>query len=180
MPEVLRRLKTWSHYILTAHPDFEDLVGQQADRRRKLYNGRIECTYYQFHGPKPRPDATTDREAAEPPVSRPTDRPPGSRQQDRVEPPAVRTRPTPPIAPAFGGLRRKAPQQAEMFATGWPSGPGTCGAGPRDRASPATGSTSATCPRSRWSSTATKTACTSPNTNGPTTARRPSTPTGST
>jgi 23S rRNA (guanine2445-N2)-methyltransferase / 23S rRNA (guanine2069-N7)-methyltransferase len=60
MPEVLRRLKTWSHYILTSYPDFEQLIGQQADRRRKLYNGRIQCTYYQFHGPKP------ERGAAEP------------------------------------------------------------------------------------------------------------------
>ncbi|MGH7134963.1 MAG: bifunctional 23S rRNA (guanine(2069)-N(7))-methyltransferase RlmK/23S rRNA (guanine(2445)-N(2))-methyltransferase RlmL, partial [Pirellulales bacterium] len=53
MPLVLRRLKTWSHYVLTAFPEFEALVGRPADRRRKLYNGRIECTYYQFHGPKP-------------------------------------------------------------------------------------------------------------------------------
>jgi len=53
MPDVLRRLPTWSHYILTAWSDFETLVGQPADRRRKLYNARIECTYYQFHGPKP-------------------------------------------------------------------------------------------------------------------------------
>ena len=52
MPEVLRRLKTWSHYILTSYPDFETLIGQEANRRRKLYNARIQCTYYQFHGPK--------------------------------------------------------------------------------------------------------------------------------
>jgi 23S rRNA (guanine2445-N2)-methyltransferase / 23S rRNA (guanine2069-N7)-methyltransferase len=54
MPDVLRHLKTWSIYILTAWPDFEKLLGQTADRRRKLYNGRIACTYYQFHGPDPR------------------------------------------------------------------------------------------------------------------------------
>ena len=53
MPEVFRRLPTWSHYVLTAYPQFERLVGKAADRRRKLYNGRIECTYYQYHGPKP-------------------------------------------------------------------------------------------------------------------------------
>ena len=53
MPDVFRRLKTWSFYILTALPDFEAVIGQQATRRRKLYNGRIECTYYQFLGPKP-------------------------------------------------------------------------------------------------------------------------------
>ncbi len=51
-PHVLRRVPTWSHFILTAYPDFERLVGQRADRRRKLYNGRIECQYFQFHGPK--------------------------------------------------------------------------------------------------------------------------------
>jgi len=57
MPDVLRHLKTWSIYILTAWPDFEKLLGQTADRRRKLYNGRIACTYYQFHGPDPRKPA---------------------------------------------------------------------------------------------------------------------------
>jgi len=53
MPKVLRRLKTWSHYIFSARGDMEQLVGQQADRRRKLYNAQIECTYYQFYGPRP-------------------------------------------------------------------------------------------------------------------------------
>ncbi|HVX61645.1 MAG TPA: bifunctional 23S rRNA (guanine(2069)-N(7))-methyltransferase RlmK/23S rRNA (guanine(2445)-N(2))-methyltransferase RlmL, partial [Pirellulales bacterium] len=66
MPTVLRRLKTWSHYVLTAFPDFETLVGRKADRRRKLYNARIECTYYQFYGPKPgtylAPDAVQPKE----------------------------------------------------------------------------------------------------------------------
>jgi 23S rRNA G2445 N2-methylase RlmL len=50
MPDVLRRLKTWSHFILTAHPDFERLVGQEADKRRKLYNGRLQCNLFQFFG----------------------------------------------------------------------------------------------------------------------------------
>ena len=53
MPNILRRLKTWSHYIITARENFEQLVGQPADRRRKLYNGGVACTYYQFHGPRP-------------------------------------------------------------------------------------------------------------------------------
>jgi len=51
-PNVLRRLPTWSHFILTGRPQFERILGQTADRRRKLYNGRIECQYFQFHGPK--------------------------------------------------------------------------------------------------------------------------------
>ncbi len=53
MPQVLQRLPTWSHFILTSLFHFEFRVQKNADRRRKLYNGRIECTYYQFHGPKP-------------------------------------------------------------------------------------------------------------------------------
>lgn len=52
-PEVLRRLPTWSHYVITSSERFEELVGQPATRRRKLYNGRIQCTYFQFLGPRP-------------------------------------------------------------------------------------------------------------------------------
>jgi len=46
-------LDTWSIYVLTAHPGFERIFGRRAQRRRKLYNGRIECTYYQYPGPRP-------------------------------------------------------------------------------------------------------------------------------
>lgn len=53
MPRVFKPLDTWSVYVLTSHPEFERLVGQRADRRRKLYNGRIECAYYQYLGPRP-------------------------------------------------------------------------------------------------------------------------------
>lgn len=50
---VLGSLDTWSFYILTSHPGFERLFGRKADRKRKLYNGRIECQYYQYYGPRP-------------------------------------------------------------------------------------------------------------------------------
>jgi len=53
MPRTLRGFPTWSHYILTAYEGLEKTLGREADRRRKLRNGPIECTYYQFHGPKP-------------------------------------------------------------------------------------------------------------------------------
>lgn len=53
MNEVFNRLDTWSWYILTSHPGFETLVHRQSSKRRKLYNGRIQCTYYQFFGPRP-------------------------------------------------------------------------------------------------------------------------------
>jgi len=61
MGVVFRALDTWSFYILTSHPDFERLFGRGADKKRKLYNGRIQCNYYQFYGPPPpRPHQTTD------------------------------------------------------------------------------------------------------------------------
>ncbi|MCR9234970.1 MAG: class I SAM-dependent RNA methyltransferase [bacterium] len=52
MKEVFAPLDTWSIYVLTSHPGFERIFDRKA-RRRKLYNGRIECTYYQFPGPPP-------------------------------------------------------------------------------------------------------------------------------
>lgn len=53
MGRVFGKFETWSAYVLTAYRGFERLYGRRADRRRKLYNGRLECTYYQFHGRKP-------------------------------------------------------------------------------------------------------------------------------
>ncbi len=58
MPLILKRLPTWSHFILTSYEGFQKLLQKNADRRRKLYNGRIECVYYQFHGPKPKSGET--------------------------------------------------------------------------------------------------------------------------
>jgi 23S rRNA G2445 N2-methylase RlmL len=53
MKSVFARLPTWSFFVLTPWRDFEAIVGRRADRRRKLYNAQIECTYFQFHGPRP-------------------------------------------------------------------------------------------------------------------------------
>jgi 23S rRNA (guanine2445-N2)-methyltransferase / 23S rRNA (guanine2069-N7)-methyltransferase len=53
MREVFARLPTWSFFVLTPWRDLERIVGRRAERRRKLYNAQIECTYFQFHGPKP-------------------------------------------------------------------------------------------------------------------------------
>ncbi|MBP2018288.1 putative N6-adenine-specific DNA methylase [Symbiobacterium terraclitae] len=46
-----RRLEDWSVFVITAHKGFERFFGRRADRKRKLYNGRIECDLYQFEGP---------------------------------------------------------------------------------------------------------------------------------
>jgi putative N6-adenine-specific DNA methylase len=53
MPEVFRRLPTWSFHVLSARLDLERLVGKEASRRRKLFNSQIECGFFSFLGPKP-------------------------------------------------------------------------------------------------------------------------------
>ena len=53
-------LDSWSYYIITSHPDFEKIFGRRADKKRKLYNGRLLCNYYQYFGPPP--PKTGDRE----------------------------------------------------------------------------------------------------------------------
>lgn len=52
MGKVFKGLDTWSYYILTSHPDFERLFGR-ADKKRKLYNGKIQCNLFQYFGPRP-------------------------------------------------------------------------------------------------------------------------------
>jgi len=45
---------TWSLFAVTSDKTIEKKAfGRPADRRRKLYNGRLEVCYYQFHGQKP-------------------------------------------------------------------------------------------------------------------------------
>ena len=133
MPHVLRRLQTWSHYILAAHPQFEALVGQSADRRRKLFNGRIECVLYQFYGPRPGtpsglstpPPRTSQDQKSEiqsagenavssPPVAAASLNSANKRTAADHDPAAERS----DLAkPAFGGLTAKAYRQAELFRT---------------------------------------------------------------
>ncbi|RKD33935.1 THUMP domain-containing class I SAM-dependent RNA methyltransferase [Thermohalobacter berrensis] len=48
-----KKLDTWSIYVLTSNEKFEKLYGKRADRKRKLYNGRIKVDYYQYYGPRP-------------------------------------------------------------------------------------------------------------------------------
>jgi 23S rRNA (guanine2445-N2)-methyltransferase / 23S rRNA (guanine2069-N7)-methyltransferase len=89
MPAVLARVPTWSCGILTSHPRFERLVGRKADRRRKLYNGQIECYYYQFDA-----DVAWAASPCEP------------------EPPSIPRRSPEPVPP-----QDKTRQQAELFAS---------------------------------------------------------------
>ena len=48
-----KEFDTWSYYIFAPAGNFEKLFGRAADKKRKLFNGRLLCNYYQFYGPKP-------------------------------------------------------------------------------------------------------------------------------
>lgn len=54
MAEVFSKLDTWSCFILTSHEGFQKYFGRQADKNRKLYNGKIKCYLYEYFGPLPR------------------------------------------------------------------------------------------------------------------------------
>ncbi|REJ66936.1 MAG: bifunctional 23S rRNA (guanine(2069)-N(7))-methyltransferase RlmK/23S rRNA (guanine(2445)-N(2))-methyltransferase RlmL [Planctomycetota bacterium] len=114
MPAVLRRLPTWSHYILTPQANFETLIEKQADRRRKLYNGRIECTFYQFHGPTPADAARVT--AAAPGSNEPQQKGATPEKGDSPEGlEALGDVDSSPARPAFGGVTAKMQEQAELF-----------------------------------------------------------------
>ena len=52
--KVFARYPDWSCYALTSVLDFEKQFGRKADKKRKIYNGKLECNYYSFLGDKPR------------------------------------------------------------------------------------------------------------------------------
>lgn len=134
IPLVMQRLPTWSLFLITNMPKFESLIQKKASRRRKLFNGRLECTYYQFLGP--RPPRKTNAEspsgssipfevvnqavAANPPV---TANPEvevavhsGSDGTTAIsDVPPENSTGTPPAAPLFLGLQPKDHEQADLF-----------------------------------------------------------------
>ena len=62
MADAFEPLTTWSVYVLTSHPGFERHFRRKADRRRKMYAGRIECHYFQYYGPRPPGELPLDDE----------------------------------------------------------------------------------------------------------------------
>ena len=50
LKKILENNPTWNLFAITSDKSIEKHIGRRADRRRKLYNGNIETTYYQFHG----------------------------------------------------------------------------------------------------------------------------------
>lgn len=141
IPRILQRLPTWSHFILTAFPRFEAVIQQSATRRRKLFNGRIECMYYQYLGPKPpaKPDRSPTENSPET-AGEPSEKHSGSLEDaaesevtpvpaspevhESSEGPLPRDKASAhpaapeqvPVAPVFGGISARSSEQAELFA----------------------------------------------------------------
>lgn len=46
----LNTMPGWKTYILSADPEFSRCFGRREDKRRKLYNGMIQCSYYMYLG----------------------------------------------------------------------------------------------------------------------------------
>ena len=39
----------WKKYIISSEPEFEHYYGKQATKKRKLYNGRLQCNVYMYY-----------------------------------------------------------------------------------------------------------------------------------
>ncbi len=50
----LRFADQWKKYVITSEPEFEHYFGKRADKKRKFYNGKIQCNYYMYTGPDKR------------------------------------------------------------------------------------------------------------------------------
>lgn len=44
----LRYADSWQKFIISSEPEFEYYFGKPADKKRKLYNGRLQCNVYQY------------------------------------------------------------------------------------------------------------------------------------
>ena len=47
-------LKDWSVFTITPVSDYERLFGKKADKKRKIFNGKLECAYYSTYGKPPK------------------------------------------------------------------------------------------------------------------------------
>ena len=53
-------MPSWSMFILSPSTQLEHYMNRRADKKRKLFNGRIECNLFQYLGPLP-PRRQTDK-----------------------------------------------------------------------------------------------------------------------
>lgn len=49
MGRVFLRKSGWSYAVITPDDDFEKCFGRRADKRRKLYNGMLQCQLYMYY-----------------------------------------------------------------------------------------------------------------------------------
>ena len=47
---LLKRHPSWRLCSISSDPAFERSFGRRADKKRRLYNGRLECVYYMYYG----------------------------------------------------------------------------------------------------------------------------------
>lgn len=52
--KTVKSLDEWCCYTLTSVDDFERLFGRKADKKRKIYNGKLECNYYSMLASAPK------------------------------------------------------------------------------------------------------------------------------
>ena len=51
----LKFANDWKKYIITSEPEFEHYFGKRCDKKRKFYNGKIQCNYYMYTGNQRKP-----------------------------------------------------------------------------------------------------------------------------
>lgn len=51
--EAMKRMDTWSFYLITSYEDAERNIGRKASKNRKVYNGMLQTRYLLYPGPKP-------------------------------------------------------------------------------------------------------------------------------
>ena len=52
--KMVKTLDEWCCYTLTSVDDFERLFGRKADKKRKIYNGKLECNFYSMLAAPPK------------------------------------------------------------------------------------------------------------------------------
>ena len=48
MAAISRTLDGWKLYLISSEPEFERYFGRKADKKRKLYNGMIQCNLFMY------------------------------------------------------------------------------------------------------------------------------------
>lgn len=56
----------WSLSAISSHPQFERCLGRRADKKRRFYNGRLECEFMTFFGKERPPRRDTPEKASAP------------------------------------------------------------------------------------------------------------------